>query len=100
MVRGTFQPKDTAERISLPFDFTLDLGSETIVTATAAFAVDAGTDATPGNMANGSTVITGAIVSVPVKDGVAQVDYVVTCTATTSGSRVLVLAGLLPVRVA
>lgn len=99
-VRGTFQSKDPAEKISLPFDFTADLGTETITGSPSVdFTLDAGDEGTDPTLAtNGSPVVDGGVVYVPVQNGVHQVDYVVGCTVTTSGGRVLRLAGLLPVR--
>ena len=42
--------------------------------------------------------VDGGIAYAPVKGGVHMADYVITCTFTLSDGRVLVLAGLLPVR--
>src|SRR5438045_7066426 len=97
--RQQFQPKDPAETISLPFDFTADLGGETIQGTPGRTAlVDAGVDGNPSAILGGNPVVSGGVVYVSVLGGVPGVDYVVRCVATTSGGRVLVLAGLLPVR--
>jgi hypothetical protein len=100
-VRVAFQSKDPAEAISLPFDFTADLGTETIASvAPTSVTVDVGTDAAVASVPNGTPVVVGGLVYVPVKAGVHLVDYVVRCAATTNTGRVLVMAGLLPVRTA
>lgn len=101
MMRGTFQSKDPAEKVTLPFDFSEDLGDATISSVTAAFGLDAG-DETGGTTAsqNGSITTVGGIAYVPVQDGAAFCDYIVTAKATLSDGRVLMLAGLLPVRTA
>jgi len=101
MFRQTFQSKDPAEKISLPFDFTSDLGGESIAAGSPAvtFTLDAGSEgADPTLAANGTPVIAAGVVYVPVQQGVAQCDYIVKCQVDTSGGRRLVLAGLLPVR--
>jgi len=100
MTTQVFPFKDPNETQSLAFDFAPDLGSETLAAGTMTSGVDliAGTDATPTNVLNGAPVISGALVLQSVKAGVAGADYRVWAKCNTSGGRVLVVAGILPVR--
>lgn len=100
MMRGTFQAKDPGGKVSLPFDFTDDLGTATIASVATTIALNAGAEGdTPDTLAlYGSETIVAGLVYVPVEAGVHFCDYVVGVAATLSDGRVLVLAGLVPVR--
>lgn len=102
-MRQYFEPKDPDEQVNLLFDFTDSLAGDTIAgTPEVACTTDAGTDASPGDVLNGTaTVVTGTVVVQPVRAGVAGCDYRVEVRASTTGSsptRKLVLVGFLPVR--
>ena len=94
-------PKPQAAREVLEFDFSARLAAGETLTgvASVAFAVRAGADASPELLANGAASVAGATVLVPVKDGVAGVDYAITVVATTSNAAKRPgLTGLLQVR--
>lgn len=102
MTTQTFAFKDPAETNTLAFDFSPDLGTETLAAASQTSGIEllAGTDASPANVLNGAPAISGALVMQSVKAGVAGCDYRVWAKANTSGGRTLVVAGVLPVRTA
>lgn len=92
-------PKAPAEVVSLSFDFTdLLAAGETIVSASFGIAVEVGSDPAVATMLTATEVIVAGVVSRLVRNGVAGVNYRVTCLATTSQSQVLLLSGILPVR--
>lgn len=95
------RPKDPAETRTERFDFTLDLGGETISTFDAVTAtVVRGADPTPAALLNGAATQTGAYVYQSVIGGVADADYKLRSRVTTNTGRKLVLVGILPVRTA
>lgn len=103
MTTQVFPFVDPAETQSLSFDFAPDLGTETLSagTMTSGIALLAGADATPSGVLNGAPVISGSKVLQSVKPvGRAGNDYYAWAQATTSGGRVLRVAGILPVRTA
>jgi hypothetical protein len=94
-----FDEKDPEEVVTLTFDFTDELGAETIEPGPAVtIAVRKGADPDVAQVVNGAPQVSGATVLQSVKAGVAGVDYAVRCKVTTSGGRVLVLGRVLPVR--
>lgn len=100
MTTQVFPFKDPAEVQSLAFDFSPDLGTETLTPGSMTSGIDllAGTDASPSNVLNGAPAIAGAFVLQSAKAGVANCDYRIWTKATTTGGRTLVVAGILPVR--
>jgi hypothetical protein len=102
MTTQVFPFKDPAEVQSLAFDFSPDLGSETLAAGTMTSGIEllAGTDASPSNVLDGAPVISTAFVLQAVKAGVHNCDYRVWAKCNTSGNRTLVVAGILPVRTA
>lgn len=100
MTTEIFAIKDPAEVQVLGFDFSPDLGTETLSTGTMQSGVEllAGEDPSPSSLLNGAPTIDGSTVVQSVKEGVAGCDYRVWAKVQTSGGRVLVVAGILPVR--
>ncbi|MFZ5917054.1 MAG: hypothetical protein ACOYZ7_08990 [Chloroflexota bacterium] len=95
-----FDAKDPLEVVVLAFDFAAELGAETISAVTSVTAsVLAGADPSPASMLSGAPAIGGATVTQTIQGGVAGVDYKLKAQISTSGGRVLVLSGLLPMRV-
>lgn len=91
--------KDPGETRTETFDFTLDLGIETIASADAVTAtVYRGTDATPSALLNGASTFVSPFVYQSVIGGLANVDYKIRSRVVTSSGRKLVLTGILPVR--
>lgn len=96
-----FDEKDPGEVLVLTFDFTKDLGGETIVAPPAvAVTVHAGGDGTPAAILDGAAQLdaTSKKVLQSVQGGVAAVDYRLQVTVDTNGGRTLVMAMILPVR--
>lgn len=100
MMRGTFESKDPGDKVSLPFDFSDDLGTATIASVATTIALNAGDEgATPTTVSlYASETIVAGLVYVPAQGGVHFCDYIIGVAATLSDARVLTLAGLLPVR--
>lgn len=98
MIKPAFSPKGPTEKVTLTFDFSAELGSATISSAACVATTVAGTDASPSSVISGAAQISGGDVLQLVKQGLVGCDYNVTCTATLSDGRVLVLARILPVR--
>ena len=97
----SFPEKDPEEVVTLTFDFTKDLGAETINGAPViALTVVSGTDPASAAVLNGAAQLDGTskMVVQSVKAGVANVDYRVKVKVPTTGGRVLTLARILPVR--
>lgn len=96
----TLDFKDPEETLVVTFDFTKDLDpGETISTPVTTVAIDnGGTDAAYLSVLSGSPTAAVGVVTQVVTLGVADVDYRLQCKVTTSASRVLVLAAILPVR--
>lgn len=92
-------PKDPEETLVVAFDFTRDLDpGETISSPVTTIAVSVGTDPTPTAVLSGLPTAATGVVTQVITGGVADVDYRLQCKINTSGSRVLVLAAILPVR--
>lgn len=93
-----FEEKGPAEKVTLTFDFSDELGAETISSASVTIAVLTGEDAGAASMLNGAAQVPGAgLVLQSVVAGLNNVDYRLVCTANTT-SRILQLAASLPVR--
>lgn len=103
MIEQRFPPKTPAEAIVLEFDFTLDLDSgETIVGQVApVVTVEPGLDAAAHNIIGGDGAIddSGTVVLLPVRGGLASVDYTIRVPMATSNTqKILEAVGVLPVR--
>lgn len=98
------RPIDPGEIRTETFDFTADLGTETIASAdpVTASVVRGGDDPTPADILNGASTTSGVFVyqSVTGAGAVANVDYKLRSRVTTNTGRKLVLVGILPVRTA
>ncbi len=96
----TFSAKDITETVAISFDFSelLETPGETITTGPFSIAVLNGSDPAVTSMLTASEVIAAGIVTRLVRLGVANVDYLISCLATTDQGQVLKLAGILPVR--
>lgn len=80
------------------FDFTSQLAaSETIVSAVTTAVNWWGTDPSPSAIISGAVVISGSLVFQTFTAGVLGNIYLVTCSALTSASRTLILAGYLAI---
>ncbi|MCC6193749.1 MAG: hypothetical protein IT518_04700 [Burkholderiales bacterium] len=90
--------KHPSEVVNINFDFTAELGAETISTKVTTAATLAGTDASPGDVINGAATESAGVVIQSVRQGLASCDYLLSCTIATSGGRTIVLQGILPVR--
>lgn len=97
MNRVELPSKLVGSTISLTFDFSSLLGSETISTQSCAASVYSGTDATPSAIISGAATASGAVVTQKVTAGTAGVIYELACTVTTSGGQTLQLVGYLAV---
>lgn len=95
-----FDTKDPSEIVTVTFDFTSELGSETISgSPTVTNEVAGGTDAAFASMLNGAPSASGGNkVLQSVKLGVHGVNYKLKALVNTSASRTLVLSAILPVR--
>lgn len=82
MTTEVFATKDPAAIQNLAFDFSPDLGSETLTGAsqTSGIEVLAGTDASPSNVLNGAPIPSGTLVVQSVKAGVAGVGVCRACS--------------------
>jgi len=89
--------KDVRENIPIEFDFTSDLGAETITAIAMTVVPMVGADVAPSGLLNGSPTSASGIVTQWVHAGVSGVIYHVICQVTTSGGRILVLTASLPV---
>lgn len=88
-------PKDPQEVKTVIFDFTNQLGANTISTATVAVEILKGTDAAAAAMVSGTLAISGPLVRQKVANGVLGASYKFTCVATDSaGEKHLVAAEL------
>ena len=96
---GLLPDKDPAEKLDVEFDFADEIApGETISSAVQSVPVRTGTDASPSALLDGAASIVGLGVIQRVKAGVSGVAYVLRSEVTLSSGRVLVLAGILPVR--
>jgi hypothetical protein len=92
-------PKDAAEVIVLRFDYAADIEpGETISGAAVTCAAALGTDGNAAAMLDGAAAIAAQDVQQRVAAGITGNTYRLRCAATLSSGRVLVLAGLLPIR--
>lgn len=94
-----FSEKRPAEAVTITFKFARELPAGSTIAPGAAVGVTVrkGTDATPQAMLAGSPSVSGTDVLARIMGGLAGVEYLLTCTATTSDGDVLVLEALLPV---
>lgn len=93
--------KDPSESLVCGFDFTADLNdAETIASAVVSVSLLAGVDADPAAMLFDQATIAAGVVLQPFAGGVDGATYKFRCEATLSTGRVLVLAAMLPVRIA
>ena len=80
----SLDPKDTAERYAIEFQYSATMAA--ITSATVTVQLLAGTDATPDNLLDGAPQISGTSVYQRVKSGVSGCTYKLRCTATDSGA--------------
>ena len=94
-----FAEKRPAEAVTITFRFARELAAGVTLApgATVSIAVRKGADAAPQAMLAGSPAVSGPDVLARVMGGISGVEYLITCTATTSIGDVLQLAALLPV---
>jgi hypothetical protein len=92
--------KDPAEIITIPFDFSSEIGELAIVGQAVTITVETGADPDVASMLNGAATIAASDVLQSVKLGVNGVNYALRCLATLSDGQKLVRAATLPVRVA
>jgi hypothetical protein len=91
-------PLELGETDVLTFDYTDSLeAGETITSATVTISVVQGTDPSPDNLKIGGAQAATPYALQKVSGGVRNTTYLCYCAATTSNSRVLVNAGILPV---
>lgn len=91
--------KDPAEVVVLEFDFSAELGAESITgQPTWGCATVKGLDANPGGVLYGAPTVTGQAVRQTVRAGLDLCDYKMRTEIDTSGGRHLVMVGVLPVR--
>lgn len=91
--------KDPAEADWATFDFAAALqAGETISAIDVAISTRTGSDASPSAVLDGAASEADGVVTQRFAGGVDGASYLLRCAATTSLSRVLVLAGVLPVR--
>jgi hypothetical protein len=96
--RVTFPQKLVGETSNLQFDFISLLGAtETLSSYSVAATVYTGVDASPGSLVSGAASASGSVVTQAITGGVAGVIYCLVCTAVTSASQTLELAGMLAV---
>jgi len=90
--------KTPLEKVWASFDFRagLDVG-ETISSVAVSVTLKGGVDASPDAILSTQTVIGGRVMQ-RIQGGVDGAAYLVRCLATTSTTRVLQLAGIVPVR--
>lgn len=91
--------KELAEVVVLEFDFSLELGAETIVgQPTWDIAIAHGIDPSPGAVLYGAATVADQTVRQTVRAGLDRCDYKMRAEIDTSGGRHLVMVGVLPVR--
>lgn len=99
VVTPELDAKDPEEKLVITFDFTRDLDAgETISSPTVTIAVAVGTDPSPNSVLSGVPTAGVGVVTQVITGGRDEVDYRIQCKVNTSGSRILVLAAILPVR--
>lgn len=94
----TLPDKDPAEIITIPFDFSSEIGAATISSVVVTITVANGTDANVAAMLNGAATISGSSALQSVTLGVNAVDYALRCLATLNNGQKILRAGTLPVR--
>lgn len=80
----SLEPKDTAERYAIEFQYGAAMAA--ITSATVTVQLLAGTDATPDDLLDGDPQISGTSVYQRVKAGVSGCTYKLRCTATDAGA--------------
>lgn len=98
-MKVVFDSKDPGERITLKFDFTADLATETIsgnpeITSV----VIEGTDPNASAMVAGAPFVDGKVIYQDVAGGIHGNDYLVRCFINTNGNHTYARGGILPVR--
>jgi hypothetical protein len=98
----SLESKDPEEIITVTFDFTEELGSETISAATQVVSalVTSGADADVAATLSGAPTVAGGLVYQKFRNGVDGNNYKLRCRVDTSGGRRLVRALTIPVRAA
>lgn len=94
---NTLPPKSTAEIVPIQFDFTAELGAETVITQLVTASLLSGYDSTPANVLSGSATNVSGVITQTITGGIAGNVYKLTAKITTSGNRTLVLVAYLPV---
>jgi len=98
MNKVIFGSKPSGETKKLVFDFASSLAvGETISSASVVATTYSGTDSSPSSIISGSDTTSGSQVTQAVTAGTVGVTYLLTCTAITSASQTLQLAGYLVV---
>lgn len=100
MANNLLDPKYDNEKIVVTMDFTASLAAgETLTgTPTTTFETNSGVDSAPGDIANGSSVIAGSQVRVPVKGGIQGNSYrIKTVCSTSNPLKVLEMVAILPI---
>lgn len=92
--------KDPAEIVDVSFEFTAELGAETItpLSPVVTVALVSGVDADPSAILQGAASIVGGVVLQRVRQGVDKCDYHMRCVVDTDSGRRLVRSLVLPVR--
>ena len=95
---NAFSYKITNESELFTFDYSPVLGAgENILSATCSVQVMSGTDSSPSSILTGSPFISGSLVSQRISNGVSEVTYRITMTATTDKTNIYTVVGDLPV---
>lgn len=94
-----FAEKRPSEAITITFRFARELAAGVTLSpgAVVAIAVRKGADAAPQAMLAGTPAVSGTDVLARVMGGISGVEYLITCTASTSNGDVLQLDAILPV---
>lgn len=96
--RIAFAPKPAAETVDLIFDFHGDLLSGITFTAVVVSTLYSGTDTSPSSVISGTvSLLSFDRAEQTVTAGVAGNTYLLTCTASTSDSQILIKTGFLVV---
>ena len=97
-----FSPKDPSETVPLDFDFDpYRLGADEISgSPTISVTVYTGVDADPSDLLSGAAAVIGDKVRQNVRNGTADVEYLVKATITTVAGYTYTIGRVLPVKVA